>query len=287
VDVKIYNYYYFSSNIKVKIKFRWASKSGCFSTTNQAIGESKLKKIVYKLIGTVVILIFMGVNPTYGAENASNPLASVNNTDIRYKYFDLDGPELNQFSLDGSYMVTPKLKLKYELHYWDTDVTGKSENDWESLHVKPLYFPKQGVWGSWKYKLAIGAEWIVGFGHENKGIGLGSDQIAPLAGIALMPGGGLVLIPLIQHYIEYSGPDVNTTAFRLVALQAFPNDFWAKLDAKMPVDWEHDNDIPATCEVQVGKMFTPGFGAYVDGLVGIGGDKPYDWGVGTGLRFNY
>jgi hypothetical protein len=73
-------------------------------------------------------------------ENASNPLAAVNNTDIRWKYFDLDGPERNDFYLDGSYMLHPKLKLKYDLHYWDTDVTGSSESDWESLHLKPIYY---------------------------------------------------------------------------------------------------------------------------------------------------
>jgi hypothetical protein len=34
-------------------------------------------------------------------------------------------------------------------------------------------------------------------------------------------------------------------------------------------------------------MFTRAFGLYMDGLVGVGGDKPYDWGVGVGMRFNY
>ena len=42
-------------------------------------------------------------------ENASNPLAAVNNTDFRYQYFDLDGPERNEFFLDGAYMVIPKI----------------------------------------------------------------------------------------------------------------------------------------------------------------------------------
>ena len=40
--------------------------------------------------------------------------------------------------------------------------------------------------------------------------------------------------------------------------------------------------LPASAEVQLGKMFTPSFGTYVDGLLGIGGDRPYDWGVGVG-----
>jgi len=151
-----------------------------------------------KLLGITIIAVAVGIAGyitgiphAYGEENASNPLASVNNTDLRWQYFDLDGPYRNDYFIDGAYMLTPKLKLKYELHYWETDVTGSSESDWESLHLKPIYFPKQGEWGAWKYKLAIGAEWIVDFGNEEKGIGSGSDQIAPLVGIALMPGGGV------------------------------------------------------------------------------------------------
>ncbi len=233
-----------------------------------------------------VLIILTGVNHAYGQENASNPLAALNNTDARLQYFSLDGPKRNDYRLDGSYVLTPKLKFVYELHYWDTDVTGSSENDWESLHIKAIYFPKRGKVGTWKYKSAIGVEWIADFGNEDKGIGFGSDQIAPLVGVALVRG-GLVLIPLVQHFVEYDGPAVNTTAFRLIAIQALPNKFWGKLDAKVPVDWEHDNIIPATAEVQLGKMFSPSFGIYGDGLFGIGSDRPYDWGVGVGVRINY
>jgi hypothetical protein len=244
-------------------------------------------KTIYKLIGTVVILILIGVNPSHGDENASNPLASVNNIDVRWQYFDFDGgADVNDFYLDGAVMLSPKLKLKYELHYWESDLSGSSENDWESLHIKPIYFPTQGKMGDWKYKLALGAELILDFDNDDKGIGSGSDQISPFAGVAFVRG-GTVLVPLIQHYMEYSGPDVNTTAFRLIGIQALPNNFWGRLDAKIPVDWEHDNDILSTFEVQLGKMFSPAFGLYMDGLVGVGGDKPYDWGVGVGLRFNF
>jgi len=223
-----------------------------------------------------------------GGENASNPLAAVNNTDVRWQYFDLGGPERNDFWVpSGAYMLHPRLKFVYELHYWETDVTGSSESDFEKLVLKPIFFPKEGKLDTWKYRLAVGAEWVLDFGNEDKGIGSGSDQIAPLVGIAFLPGGGTVLIPLVQHFMSYDGPDVNQTAFRLIAIQSLPNKFWGKLDAKVPVDWENDNAIPASFEVQLGKMFTPSFGTYVDGLLGIGGDKPYDWGVGVGVRFNY
>lgn len=237
----------------------------------------------------LALMLVFGTTSAY-AENASNPLAAVNNTDIRLQYFDL-GESADRYDFwvaDGAYMLTPKLKLKYELHYWSTDVTGSRESAVESLHLKPIYFPEKmvGKLGEWKYKVAIGAELIVDFGHEDKGIGSGSDQIAPLVGLALVRG-DTVLVPLVQHFVEFDGPDVNTTAFRMIAIQSLPNNYWGKLDAKVPVDWEHDNEIPATFEMQLGKMLSSSFGLYGDALFGVGKDRPYDWGIGIGVRFNY
>jgi len=66
-----------------------------------------------------------------------------------------------------------------------------------------------------------------------------------------------------------------------------PDQMWLKLDAKVPVDWENDKAVPANAELQLGKNINKTIAFYVDGLVGIGTDKPYDWGVGTGIRFKY
>jgi hypothetical protein len=57
------------------------------------------------------------------------------------------------------HMLSPKLKVKYELHYWDTDITGHDEDDFKSAHLKLIYFPKDGEVGSWKYRLAGGSGW--------------------------------------------------------------------------------------------------------------------------------
>ena len=183
-------------------------------------------------------------------------------------------------------MVNSKFKIKYELHYWKTNVTGTNEKDVNEVRIKGIYFPTQGVWGEWKYKLAVGAEWIVSANNADIGIGSGSDQIAPLVGLALVKG-NTVLVPLIQHFQGYDGPDYSTTSVRLIAIQSLENNYWAKLDAKIPFEWENDNAIPATVEVQLGKMLTSSFGLYADALFGVGGDKPYDWGAGVGVRFNY
>lgn len=233
-----------------------------------------------------LVTLFLLGSATLYAENASNPLAAVNNTDIRAQYFDVSGSDREDYWLDGAYMVNSKFKIKYELHYWKTNVTGTNEKDVNEVRIKGIYFPTQGVLGEWKYKLAVGAEWIVSANNADIGIGSGSDQIAPLVGLALVKG-NTVLVPLIQHFQGYDGPDYSTTSVRLIAIQSLENNYWAKLDAKIPFEWENDNAIPATVEVQLGKMLTSSFGLYADALFGVGGDKPYDWGAGVGVRFNY
>ena len=70
-------------------------------------------------------------------------------------------------------------------------------------------------------------------------------------------------------------------------MKPLPEKSWLKLDAKVPVVWSNDNAIPATAELQLGKTFSKGFGAYADFLAGLGSDRPYDWGLGVGLRFIY
>ena len=221
-------------------------------------------------------------------ENASNPLSKGRNTDLRYQYFDLvDGSERHDTFIDGAFMATDKLKIKYEFHYWATDVTGRSEHDWEKFVLKPIYFPKEGVLGTWKYRLALGLEWTLDANNDDKGIGSGSDQLSPFLGVALAPRRGTTLIPLVQQFLSYSGNDVNTTSLRLIALQVLPNDFWLKPDLKLPIEWENDNAIPATLEVQFGKHVSDSLAVYIDGLAGIGGDRPYDYGVGLGIRFKY
>lgn len=74
---------------------------------------------------------------------------------------------------------------------------------------------------------------------------------------------------------------------RLIGIQSLENNYWAKLDAKISFEWENDNTIPVTAEVQFGKMITPSFGLYADAMAGICGYKSYDWGMGLGVRFTY
>ena len=68
-------------------------------------------KITFTILA-ISLAVVTGIGNVY-AENASNPLAAVSNTDLRAQYFDLDGSDRTDYWVDGAYMVTPKLKLKY------------------------------------------------------------------------------------------------------------------------------------------------------------------------------
>jgi hypothetical protein len=246
----------------------------------------KNNRIMFCFFAIFFITSYAGATEESVGENASNPLAKVKNTDLRYQYFDMEGGHVNDVFIDGAFMALDSLKIKYELHYWETDLTGSSENNLESSTLKAIYFPTEGSWGEVKYRVALGLDWIVDLGDQEKGIGSGSDQLAPFVGLA-MGVGDITWIPLVQQFLDYSGENVNTTAFRLIVMKPLPNKMWVKLDTKAPIDWEHDNATPATAELQLGKSFNKNVGLYLDGLIGIGGDRPYDWGIGTGIRFSY
>ena len=78
-------------------------------------------------------------------------------------------------------MLNPKLKIKYNAHWWQTDVTGQDENGWESAGITLIYFPKQGKLESGRpYRVAVGFEWIVDLGDPAKGIS--SNKINAVAG---------------------------------------------------------------------------------------------------------
>jgi hypothetical protein len=157
----------------------------------------------------------------------------------------------------------------------------------ESVRAKAIFFPGEGIWRETPYRLAADIEVKVQFDNQDKGIGQDSDTILPFVGIALVPRPGTTIIPLLQHETEISGEDVNNTSFRLLALQTLPRNTWLKLDAIVAVNWENDRQTPSFAELQYGHQFTPAFGVYAEAMVGIGADKPYEWGFGVGFRFLY
>jgi hypothetical protein len=235
------------------------------------------------------LAIALGVAlPALADENASNPLSKGRNTDLRVQATQGSAQDKTDAFIDGAFMASDNLKIKYELHYNDISRDGESLNGLEIGQIKAIYFPKEGALSDdWGYRLAVGADWIVDMDHGD-GIGPEADQLGPFFGVAFgSKKTGVTVIPLIQQYISYNGiNDISTTAARLIVLRPFAEKFWAKADVKVPYDWENET-WPLTAELQIGYNINQRFAIYGDLLAGIGNDRPYDAGVGLGLRFRY
>ncbi|MEE8303554.1 MAG: hypothetical protein V3S24_14095, partial [Candidatus Tectomicrobia bacterium] len=138
-----------------------------------------------------------------GGAAASDPTASVNFQDIRYRYFDLEGSKhKNSFEAEGSYVFSPRLKLSHKFIGIETDVTGKSEADQSELSLKPIFLTPMRPFGI-NAKLALGVEWLIDLGDVEKGTGSGTDQIAPLAGIGWLLTEKDFVITLVQYFHSY------------------------------------------------------------------------------------
>ena len=124
-------------------------------------------------------------------------------------------------------MVTPKFKLINELHYWDTDLTGKSESSLESFHLKGIYLTPGPQVGNVKSRFAVGVEWIKEVGDAKDGTSSGTDQVAPFTGFGWLLSKEATLITLVQHFSSYSEEhgveDVSRTAPRVIYLHSFPS----------------------------------------------------------------
>jgi hypothetical protein len=127
----------------------------------------------------VITVLFPTIAMAEG--NASNPMAAVNNLDVRWQGIFATGGDKYDYFIDGSQMLRPDVKLKYELHYNSNDFTGTKQHHLEKLVIKPLWFPCQArINDAWGLKVAVGFDWILDLGDSGKAIGASADQIAPL-----------------------------------------------------------------------------------------------------------
>ncbi len=229
-----------------------------------------------------------------GGAAASDPTASVNFQDIRYRYFDLEGSShKHSFEAEGSYVFNPRLKLSHKLIGVETDVTGTSEADLSELSLKPIFLTPMRPFGI-NAKLALGVEWLIDLGDFDKGTGSGTDQIAPLAGIGWLLTEKDFVITLVQYFHSYDedsrASQVNKTGPRLIYIRSLPSiQGWVKVDFKGVIDHEDGNDFTETLELQLGKMITPTVGIYGELLLGdtVFDTNAYKIGGGVALRIVY
>ncbi|MEE8147382.1 MAG: hypothetical protein V3T24_07265 [Longimicrobiales bacterium] len=224
-----------------------------------------------------------------GGAAASDPTASVNFMDFGFQYFDLPGGNLRRvYRAEGGLMLRPYFKLVPKVEYWDTNAAGRSESHMSLLSLKGIFLRPGPDVGPFKTRFAAGMEWIKDFGRFTDGTGTGTDQIAPLLGVAWV-GPQTFIVTLVQYFNSYStestAPDVDLTGPRLILIQKIPLiRGWLKLDNKFSIDHEDNHHTTNLLETQLGTMLSPRIGLYAEFLLRTGGKEPYNWGAGAAVR---
>ena len=229
-----------------------------------------------------------------GGAAASDPTAAVSFQDLKLRYFNLtEGNEESILEAEGSYVFSPAFKLTHKLVGTRTNKSGDWETGFRELSLKPTYLRPIMPFGV-KAKLALGVEWVKDLGDSGDGTGTGTDRIAPLMGIGWLFTEKDFVITLVQYFHSYdedSGfDDVRETTPRLIYIRTLPSiKGWGKVDLKMSIDHEDDNDFTQTLELQLGTMFTDRIGVYGETFVGdsVLDTNAYDMGLGIGLRVTY
>jgi hypothetical protein len=93
-----------------------------------SVQRKTLRRAIILFIANVAIIAGLA---SASAENAFNPLAAVNSTDLRLQPTTSNSRDKVDLCIDGPYMLTPKHKLKCELHYDFTDITGTDQSGLE------------------------------------------------------------------------------------------------------------------------------------------------------------
>ena len=215
-----------------------------------------------------------------GGAAGSNPLASVNKLDLIWAVTGSGDSNTHDAHAEGAFMLDPKLKLNYEVHYFLTDVTGSERGqlgiDPYQAHLVPRRRRAQrrmddarrgrrGVHSQLRQRRP---------GHRDR---LGHRRTAVRPGFRETVTGSDAdsarpALPLVQRDI---GQLDGVPADRASGL---PDGFWLKLDAKVLADW-HNDTTPIDGEIEFGKMLNPNVGLFGKGLFGVGSDRPFDWGV--------
>jgi hypothetical protein len=128
---------------------------------------------------------------------------------------------------------------------------------------------------------------------DNAKLGYGKTVVAPHLYAAIdIPKHDSVFFPNIQHYQSIAGSDsradVNFTTLKPNLLTRWPNQVYTFLEPQFTVDWEHNDKVGLTVELEVGKILSKNVAAWIRPGVGVINKnvmpQVYNWNLELGAR---
>lgn len=229
-------------------------------------------------------------------KSGTNPTNIQNEFRISNDYQDLDGSRYsNTTKFIYNYAPVGNLGLKVTLPLRATDtptnpITRSPDREFGLGDVKfkvtniPYVDKKIGV--------VLGSEFEFDTAGEAN-LGRGRYTAGPLGGVAFFLPGQMIFAPVYQHVFDLGGDDdrreISEGYLDLYVVKALPKQkMWLIFDPTITFDYENDNEVNCTFDLEIGKMIRKAFGGvasvYARPSLGVGKSRPYEWSVETGIK---
>ena len=212
--------------------------------------------------------------------------------EVRTEHQDLEGDAHRELVVPRlDYAVKSSLAFRLELPYITSDPGGNGRR--VSGQGDML---TRGVWRAYRdsgLDLILAADLIFDTADDDR-LGFGKTVLAPHVFAAVdLPKYNSVFFPNIQHYFSVAGQDdradVNFTTVRPNLLTRWPNKVYTFLEPQFTIDWDNNDKVGFTVELEVGKILSINVAAWARPGVGVinRGDvsQVYDWNIELGMRY--
>lgn len=230
--------------------------------------------------------------PTGAEASLSRPTDFRSRIEIRNEYQALQADGYRNLAIPRfEYAVRPDLALRLETPYVVYDPGGRAERvsgqgdllaraAWRSVQ-------REG------FALILATDVIFDTADDAR-LGTGKTILAPHIYAAIdLPGGKSVFFPNIQHYFSIDGDDrrsdISLTTLKPNLLTRWPNKVYTFLEPQFTIDWEHNDRVGLTVELEVGKILQKNIAAWLRPGIGVINrnvvQTVYEWNIEVGMRY--
>jgi hypothetical protein len=174
------------------------------------------------------------------------------------------------------------MNIRLDLPLVATDVTGDTEFGFGDLNLRWLWTAKQ----TRKDAVAVGIEswWDTA---TDDALGSGKNALAPVVFYVMFLNKQTIFAPAYQYKFDIGGsdsrPDISQSFIDLYYVYLPKPGQWIIVDPTVIID--HDRSKTSMqVEVELGRMMSPGWSAYIRPGFPIGGNQLIDWNLEVGIK---
>lgn len=197
----------------------------------------------------------------------------------------------NYFNITSLQYIQPfadaKMNLRVKVPLAWTDAQGDGETGLGDIQLRYNWLS----YADTKQAVLLGAELTADSASEDV-LGRGKWIISPLVTYAMFLNKNVIFAPTYQHNLSFAGDgdrgDVNESVLDFYLVMTADNKkSWVTIDPTLGIDWENDERMPFSVEVELGRnigtLLGGALNAYLRPGIGIGQDRAYDWNIEIGF----